>query len=223
MGAVRAVLLSHRIGRNTPLYPGTPQPEFKPHKSLSRGDSSNSWIITLANHTGTHVDAPNHFIPYGRKISEYGPEELVFHRAIIIDVPKELGGAITGEDLEPHRDAFKAYSMVMIRTGVQRHRESDPRAYAEEGPLLAPSAARLIKSFSPRLRAIGIDAVSISTPARREEGRESHRILLSGDGVLILEDMDLAGKPSEYRLVIVAPLMLEEVDSAPCTVIGLTG
>ncbi len=219
---MRPVLLSHRMGRETPLYPGTPPIQLQQHRSIDRGDSSNAWTVTMANHASTHVDAPNHFIPGGRRIAEYGAEELVFHGAEIIDVPKERGGAITADHLESFGDVFRSASLVMIRTGIQRYRSLMPETYSAEGPLLHPSAARFIKSFSPQLRAIGIDAVSISTPSRREEGRESHTILLSGRGVLVIEDMDLAGKPSRYRMVVVAPLLLEEVDSAPCTVIGFT-
>ncbi len=219
---MRPVLLSHRIGRDTPLYPGTPRVQLQQHRSIDRGDSSNAWTVAMANHTSTHVDAPNHFFQGGRRISEYVAEELVFHGAEIIDIPKERGGTITADDLEPFRDIFRSASLVMIRTGIQRYRSLMPEIYSAEGPLLAPSAARLVKSYSPGLRALGIDAVSISTPSRREEGRESHRILLSGRGVLVIEDMDLAGKPPRYRMVIVAPLLIEEVDSAPCTVIGFT-
>jgi arylformamidase len=54
----------------------------------------------------------------------------------------------------------------------------------------------------------------------REVGREAHRLLLRGRSFLIVEDMDLLGKPASYRRVFIAPLMVEEVDSAPCTVLA---
>lgn len=177
----------------------------------------------MANHTGTHVDAPNHFYQNGRKISEYMPDELVFTKVRLIDIPKKPGDEVSAKDLEPYLKVIKGCSLLLVRTGLQRFRSSDPEAYAGKGLLFSPSAATLIRKEAPELRGLGLDAISVSTPLRREEGRESHRILLSDNRFLIVEDMDLEGKPSEYSYVIIAPLLLEEVDSAPCTVIGIIG
>ncbi len=218
---MRFVLLSHRIGQRTPLYPGTPPIELKQYRSIERGDSSNLWVIGMANHTGTHVDAPNHFYREGRRIYEYTLDELVFPDSCLIDVPKEPGGEVSAEDLKPHISLIKRCSLLLIRTGLQAYRETDAEAYSSQGILFSPSAAKFLRMEAPHLRGLGIDAISISTPLRRQEGRESHKILLSDNRFLILEDMDLSGKPTIYRYVIVAPLLLEEVDSAPCTVIGI--
>ncbi len=219
---MRLVLLSHKLGRSTPLYPGTPPIQLTHYRSIERGDSSNLWIISMANHTGTHVDAPNHFYRDGRKISDYSLEELVFENVRLIDIPKQPGGEVLAEDLEPYREIIQACSLLLIRTGLQAHRDKDPEAYACKGLLFSPSAAKFLKDSSPNLKGLGIDAISVSTPLRRNEGRESHRILLSDNRFLIIEDMDLAGKPNAYRYVILAPLFLDEVDSAPCTAIGVT-
>jgi kynurenine formamidase len=176
----------------------------------------------MANHTGTHVDAPNHFYKNGRKISEYAAEELLFENVRLIDVPKQPGGEVLAEDLKPYSHIIESCSLLLIRTGLQSYRDTDPDAYSSKGLLFSPSAAKFLKDSFPNLRGIGIDAISVSTPLRRSEGRESHRILLSDNRFLIVEDMDLAGKPAAYRYVILAPLLLEEVDSAPCTVLGIT-
>lgn len=218
---MRLVLLSHRLGRRTPLYPGTPPIQLTHYRSIERGDSSNLWVITMANHAGTHIDAPNHFYRDGRKISDYRLEELVFENVQIIDIPKQPGGEVSAEDLEPYSEILKSSSLILIRTGLQAYRDTDPEAYASKGLLFSPSAAKFLKDLSPNLRGLGIDAISVSTPLRRSEGRESHRILLSDNRFLIIEDMDLAGKPDRYRYVILAPLFIDEVDSAPCVVIGV--
>lgn len=175
----------------------------------------------MANHTGTHVDAPNHFHAHGRKISDYTLNELVFPSVKLIDLPKEPSGEILADDLTPFIDNFKSCSMVLIRTGLEKFRSANPAAYAEKGLLFTPSAARFVKEVAPGLRALGFDAISVSSPLRRSEGRETHRILLSDNRFLIVEDMALKGKPTDYSHVIVAPLLISEVDSAPCTVIGI--
>jgi len=218
---LRLVLLSHRLSRDTPLYPGTPPVQLKRVRSIEGGDSSNLWFIGLSSHSGTHVDAPNHFYPRGRRISQYSVDELVFPDAHLLDVPKGPGGVITPEDLDPYMGVIRRSSLILLRTGLQAYRSIDPVAYSSRGVLLSPSAARLLREEASGLRGLGVDAVSVSSPLRRAEGRETHRILLSDDRFVVIEDMDLEGKPSSYRLVIVAPLMVDEVDSAPCTVIGV--
>lgn len=219
---MKVILLSHPITSSTPIYPGTPPVELSQLRNIERGDSSNLWRIAMANHTGTHVDAPNHFYSQGRKISEYTLEELVFRQVKVFEIFKEPGGEVSAGDLEPFKETMRESEMILIRTGLERFRRLDPAAYAEKGVLFSPSAAHLLREAAPRLRGLGIDAISVSTPLRRAEGRETHRILLSDNRFLIVEDMALEGKPTVFSYVIVAPLLVAEVDSAPCTVIGIT-
>jgi len=91
--------------------------------------------------------------------------------------------------------------------------------YMRRGPCLSAEAAGYLRKFS-NLRALGIDTISISSPLLREVGREAHRLLLKGRSFLIVEDMDLLGKPVDYKRVVIAPLLVEEVDSAPCTILA---
>ncbi len=216
----RAILLSHRLDTRTPVYPGMMPLSLSPIKSISMGDASNSWYLSLGNHVGTHVDSQRHFYPDGKTISELDVEELIFTKAVIIDVPKNPGELILVSDLETHLKEITGVSMLMIRTGIQAFRTLNPEVYINRGPCLSESAARFLSNFYPRLRAIGVDSISISSPEHREEGREAHKILLRNNSFLIVEDMDLESKPRHYSSVIIAPLMIRDIDSAPCTVIG---
>ncbi|MDJ0274320.1 MAG: cyclase family protein [Nitrososphaerota archaeon] len=216
----RVFRLSHVTRIGDPVYPGNEGPVLEQVRSIARGDSSNAWRLSLTNHIGTHVDAPNHFDDAGPRISEFGPEELTFRGVRVLDVPKSPGEVIAPEDLRGYGEELRTSEAVLIRTGLQRHRSRDPETYANVGISLSVEAARLIASFG-NLRAIGIDAISISSPLRREMGREAHRVLLRGRRFLIVEDMDLEGKPERYDLMLVAPLAIDLIDSAPCTVYGL--
>lgn len=218
---MKAVLLSHVLSRQTPVYQGTLPVMVAPLRRIDSGDSSNTWALAMGNHVGTHVDAPRHFYDDGRAISNFAIEELIFERATIIDVPKGPGELVTKEDLEVYREEISSVSFIMVRTGIEELREKDPKTFAYNGPCFSAEAARYLASFHPGLRGLGTDSISIGSPRHREEGRGAHRILLALQNFLIVEDMALAGKVSRYDYVIVAPLMIEEVDSAPCTVIGL--
>ncbi len=216
----RVYRLSHVTKAGDPVYPGNEWPRLEQLRSIARGDSSNMWRLTFTNHIGTHVDAPNHFDESGPAISEFGPEELVFREVRLVDVPKSPGEIVTAEDLERHERVLRSSEALLIRTGIQRFRAQSPEIYSGVGISLSVEAAELIASY-PNLRAIGIDAISISSPQRREIGRGAHRVLLRGRRFLIVEDMDLQGKPERYDLLLIAPLMIEQIDSAPCTVYGI--
>ena len=212
------ILLSHRIGAFTPSYNMGPGIVIKPYKLIARGESSNSYILQLYNHLGTHVDAPRHFDERGRAIADYSPEELVFSRPRLVDIPKRVDEPITRRDLEILADKLEGVDMLLIRTGIEAIRDSDVRAFACSGPYLSAEAASMIRNELTSVRALGIDSISISSPRHRAEGREAHRILLQGRDFLIVEDMNLANKPNNLKRVIISPLMVEGVDSAPCTV-----
>jgi len=216
----RVYRLSHVTKVGDPVYPGNEGPWLEQLRSIARGDSSNMWRLAFTNHIGTHVDAPNHFDAAGPTISEFGPEELAFRDVRVIEVPKSPGDVVTVEDIERHEQVLRTSEAVLIRTGMQRFRTESPEVYSGVGISLSVEAAKLIASH-PNLRAIGIDAISISSPQRREIGREAHRVLLRGRRFLIVEDMDLQGKPERYDLLLIAPLMIEQIDSAPCTVYGI--
>ena len=216
----RVYRLSHVTKVGDPVYPGNEGPRLEQLRSIALGDSSNMWRLAFTNHIGTHVDAPNHFDAAGPTISEFGPEELAFRDVRVIEVPKSPGDVVTVEDIERHEQVLRTSEAVLIRTGMQRFRTESPEVYSGVGISLSVEAAKLIASH-PNLRAIGIDAISISSPQRREIGREAHRVLLRGRRFLIVEDMDLQGKPERYDLLLIAPLMIEQIDSAPCTVYGI--
>ncbi len=216
----RVYRLSHVTRVGDPVYPGNERPRLEQLRSIARGDSSNMWRLSFTNHIGTHVDAPNHFDAAGPTISEFGPEELTFRDVRVIEVQKSPGDVVTAEDIERHEQVLRTSEALLIRTGMQRFRTESPEIYSGVGVSLSVEAAKLIASY-PNLRAIGIDAISISSPQRREIGREAHRVLLRGRRFLVVEDMDLEGKPERYDLLLIAPLMIEQIDSAPCTVYGI--
>jgi len=213
------VMLSHKLSSTTPCYDDGPRLEVQPVKQIAQGDSSNTFFLKLYNHLGTHVDAPNHFDVEGRKIHSYTAEELVFEKPTLADIPKNSGELIQDTDLHPFEHLLHKTDILLIRTGFQRFRDTDPMTYMRRGPCLSAEAAGYLRKFS-NLRALGIDTISISSPLLREVGREAHRLLLKGRSFLIVEDMDLLGKPLDYKRVVIAPLLVEEVDSAPCTVLA---
>lgn len=216
----RPLLLSHRLSMRSPVYPGMAPFIVARLRAMGEGASSNASLLVMGGHVGTHADAPLHFDEKGCSLSDFQVEELLFERAVLLDIPKREGELISREELRRREREWAGASFLMLRTGFQRFRSERPEVYAGRGPCLSAAAAEYLAGFYPRLRGLGIDAISISSPLHREEGRRAHRVLLGGRRFLIVEDMDLADKPKRYRRLIVAPLLAEGLDGAPCLVLG---
>ena len=219
------IKLSYDLGINTPLYPGTPPVSIKSTKSIGKGDSCNTSMITFSNHTGTHIDMPKHFIDSGRTVCDYSMEELVFKKPHIVDCLKGVEDIIEVGDLAnsvipPETD------FLLIRTGFSGFRNADVHIYSYKNPCFSPQTAEWIRKNYPNIRAVGVDCISVSSRAHRDLGRETHKILLKEDGfkgepVLIVEDLYIPSEINRLDELMVVPIFIESIDSAPCTVIGV--
>jgi arylformamidase len=157
----------------------------------------------MSAHTGTHMDAPRHFIDDGAGIDALPLEATVGPARLIEFTDPE---SVTATELAAHRPM--AGERLLLRT-----RNSDREWWREdfdEGFVhVEPEAAKLIAASG--VRAIGIDYLSVGG---KETGRETHLALLSS-GVWIIEGLALgAVAPGDYELVCL-PLRIVGVDGAP--------
>ena len=140
-----------------------------------------------------------------------------------VDEAKNAIDKIDGKDLMGHKiKAKKARPKRKHRGGRHRQSDSNSRGYADKNPWLDNEAATFLR-IQKNLRAIGIDAISISSFAHLDIGEKTHQILLMADFHLfepkfIIEDMNLSADLKGMKRVFVIPLFIDEVDSAPCTV-----
>lgn len=215
-------LLSHPLSVSTPAFAGGPSLSISPIKELRSGGSSNSYTLCFPNHLGTHIDAPKHCDDRGRPLSSYAAEDFVFTRPALLDLPKEESELIRPVELQPFKRRIASADLLLLRTGFQKYRHADSVKYATRNPGISPEAATYLMHSFPRLRALGLDTISASAVRHREEGRAAHRILLSGRDFFIIEDMNLMNYPKRTRRVLIVPLIVEGVDSAPCTALAET-
>ena len=184
---------------------------------MEAGDSSNSLMLRMTNHASTHIDVPRHFIPSGRSITDYQASEWIFSPVVLVDVPSIEAGDLIDEGRWEALDR-SAYSrdaeLVLLRTGFEKHRGAE--AYWARSPGLHSSLCGALLRAFPRLRAVGLDCISVSSLLHREEGRAAHREFL-GKGLLLVEDMRLSGLKSAPKSVLLSPLLIENGDGAPVT------
>ena len=215
--------LSHVLAVDTPAYADGTSLQRTAVNQMSQGDSCNTEYLAFANHLGSHVDAPRHFVANGKTVTDYEPKDWIFTHPLLLDIPTEPGELVTPQHLSQvgslaHVDLAHV-NLVLLRTGIERYRGQ--QAFWQNGPGLAPELADALLSHFPNLQAVGLDAISISSLNHRSVGRVAHHAFLSR-GIRLFEDLALSRikNPANLAQVWAAPLRFCDADGAPCTVLG---
>ena len=87
---MRTVYLSHFLNEKTPLYGGDKLISIKNRTRISKGDSSNTCLLKLPNHSGTHIDFPYHFSENGNTLNDISPSFWSFEKVHVIPLSVEI-------------------------------------------------------------------------------------------------------------------------------------
>lgn len=215
--------LSYALSSSTPFYDGLQKPRIDPLYELSKGDVCNSAYFTTSNHCGTHVDAPNHFNPTGRKITEFSPEELVFRDVREYRLPLKASELIDAEHLSGLDASYETCTALILYSGFGSFRTKDPHAYVHDNPGFSKRGAEALMERLPHLKALLVDFPSMSATQHEAEGAEAHRVFLGCEGygertILLVEDCAVPDPLPAIERLFIVPWMFEGLDSAPCTV-----
>ena len=168
---------------------------------IAEGASVNLGRIEMSVHTGTHVDAPWHYIDHGLKLDQI-PLQTWVGRCLVVEAS---GLRQLEPDLLEQLD-LSGVSKVLFKTGQPNHWDSFPLEWAVVSP-----------SLPPYLAARGIDLVGTDAPsvdALTSKDLPAHAAMAAA-GVCILEGLALDGVAAgQYRLVCL-PLNLAAADGAP--------
>jgi len=203
--------LTQVIGKDIPVYPGDPQPDFESSSTIDR-DRYNVTKIIMGSHSGTHVDAQSHFMVDGNSIDRE-PTGKFIGESVVVDLSKRcnIGDGITHSDLEAYSEVIKDNYILLIYTGTSEYWMEDENI-KYNFTYLEPSAAQWIVDH--HIKCVGIDTFSVEKYGSKEG--LSHKILLSSS-VGIIENLrsnlkNLCGK----RVYLVClPLLLKGVDGSP--------
>lgn len=177
-------------------------------KNFNR-DGVRETTIHLSSHTGTHVDAPSHFLKEGKTIDELHLDRLVGD-CVVLDMTT-CAERITRDCLLSHADDITENSVVLLSTT-----NSDIPATGKFNPhfvyLEASGAAYLAEK---KVKAVGIDYLGIE---HSQPGHPTHENLLNAD-IVIVEGLRLAHvKPGNYFFVCL-PLNMIGTEAAPARAI----
>lgn len=195
------------LAQGLPTYPGNPPFELQALKRIAEGGSSNVSRLVLGTHTGTHVDAPKHFIDDAAAVDAL-QLDLLIGRTRVIEIDKrggisadELAAAGLREDL---RVLFKTPNSALWNSSTFR----------EDYTHLSEGAARYL--VDQGVKVVGIDYLSVE--GFKKAGAPAHRALL-GSGVIIIEGLNLSeADPGMYEMYCL-PLRVVGGDGAPARVL----
>ena len=208
--------LTLTVSDKIPTFPGSPQPNFIPWENI-KDDGYNLELLFLSSHTGTHLDAPYHFIENGKKIHEISPNRLI-RDAVLIKSRKKSGQAITKTDIlkfEKMHEKIPNGSTVIFWTGWQKMLHDD--SYFIKNPGLSTTAAKYLVSKITNL--VGIDSPSIDFQASKQFS--VHHIFSKND-ILILENLANLEKIKSWKFqLVVLPLKLKNATGSPVRAVAV--
>jgi arylformamidase len=215
------IYLSYPISSELSGYGNGNRFKTKQTRSILQGDTSNNTEFCMPSHFGTHIDFPYHFSSIGKTIDAYKPSFFVFENVSIISL--ESISLIEDYLIKPEHllDYMNSCSnnteLLLIKTGFCNKRNTEE--YWKYGYGIGLGVAELIRKKFPKIRAVGVDLISLNSFQQREIGRIAHKEFLIENDILIVEDMDLSkiNEKIEIRRAIIAPLNINGAEGAPVT------
>ena len=208
--------LTLTISKNLPMFPGSPKPQFISWSTIKK-DGYNLELLFLSSHSGTHMDAPYHFIKNGKKIHEI-PVSRLTNNAILIKLRKKANQAISKNDIikfEKKYGIIQKNATIIFATGWQKNLQS--KYYFEKNPGLSVSAAKYLAS--KKINLVGIDSPSIDLG---NDTKFSVHQILSKNNILIVENLaNLEKIPKNHFKLVVLPLKLKDATGSPVRAIAL--
>jgi len=183
--------ITRPVYHGMPVWPGDPDVRFAQARTIPES-GANVTSLGMGTHSGTHIDAPSHYLAGAPTVDQLPLESLIGPCLVIEFAAGDLiGRSLLAESVKaPHA------SRILMKNG--------PGAYLDEG-----GAAYLVEQG---IVLVGTEEMSIESPA----GNGNVHTCLLAAGVVILEGIDLSHvPPGEYRLAAL-PLRLMGVDGAPC-------
>lgn len=185
-------------------WPDNPAVSIERMLDISKGDNANVSALSMGSHTGTHMDAPVHFLNDGTSLDKMDLDATI-GRARVIGV--ESHEAIRPEDITDQ--GIKPGDRIIFKT---RNSQEDwwARSFKEDFVYLPHETSELLAERG--VRTVGVDYLSVG--GYKRDGGDTHRALL-GAGIWIIEGLRLAQvKPGEYDLICL-PLLITGADGAP--------
>jgi arylformamidase len=205
--------ISLPIVPSMPLWPGDPSVDLRQVSAISSGDTANVSWIGMGVHTGTHLDAPKHFLESGLTIEQI-PINKMIGKVLVLEI--DIAEDVISEQVlksHPKRTILEHSTKVLFRTRNSNFWEEGITDFRQDYVGIDTSGARFLSNL--KLDLVGIDYLSVAPFA---ETRPPHLALLS-ENIILLEGIDLSQVPEgEYDLFCL-PLLIPGCEGSPARAI----
>ncbi|MGC8555112.1 MAG: cyclase family protein [Candidatus Acidulodesulfobacterium sp.] len=190
-------------------WPSDPAIEIDNYSQIKKGAAANNSKITCGVHTGTHIDAPKHFVDDGIGIDKLDLNKLIGN-CRVIEVPPGVS-PISKEFIEPLD--IKKGDRLLFKTKNSEWINSGDKNFHTDYVCVNPQASKYMVEKGVVL--VGVDYLSVEG---YHIGHDTHKTLL-GAGVVIIEGLNLFNvEPGEYNLTAL-PVKIKDSNGAPARVI----
>lgn len=212
--------ISQKLEADTQVYPGDPQFSCCGVATIKE-HGYNVCSLSLGTHTGTHIDAPYHFVGGGKSVDELDLSLLVGPAAVIDLSSKASRERITWDDLECAGvvSLLGGRKILFVRTGWSRHWKS---AKYLDHPFLDGRVAEKLLEIG--VQVLGVDALSPDETAADSgpQGDFGFHETFLGAGALIVENLAHLDQLPEHVFVSLLPLNLVGCDGSPIRAVAWT-
>jgi arylformamidase len=198
--------ISLTISPELPVWPGDPKVKLERVNKIENGANSNVSKLELSVHTGTHVDAPFHFLP-GASTVESLPMDILTGNAQVVELPDSC--AVIDASVVAAAGIKAGTQRVLFKTRNSQFWADNLPDFQTGFVGILVDGANLLVQLGVRL--VGIDYLSISP---YKNSRPTHEALLKA-GMVIVEGLDLSAVPAGEYLLVCLPLKLKGSDGAP--------
>ncbi|MDM7923006.1 MAG: cyclase family protein [Pyrinomonadaceae bacterium] len=179
------------ISESVPIYEGDPKVNIEAVMTMQDGSAANVSHVCFGAHTGTHVDAPNHFIDGTRRVDELDLDKLIGTCHV-----HQVGESVVAIGPE-HLPGLDGIERLLLKTRNSAFWSTPEEGFRTDFTYLTLDAAKMIAHAGIKL--IGIDYLSIEEPGAG--GHPVHITLLEKE-IVILEGVDLRQIPEgDYELI----------------------
>ena len=207
---MHSIDLTLTISSDTPSFPGSPKTQLISWSNIKE-DGYNMELLFFSSHTGTHIDAPFHFVKNGLKINQI-PLDRLIGKGILVKIRKPKNTAITKSDIllfEKNHGLIPNNSSVFFISGWIKNLQK--KNYFKENPGLSVSAAKYLAS--KKINLVGIDSPSIDLG--KDASFRVHNEL-SQNNILIVENLINLDKINSSTFDFsILPLKLKDATGSP--------
>ncbi len=215
MKAIKIIDLSYPLRSDMMVYPGTERPVYQWLGKVN-SEGYNLTRMSMVVHTGTHVDAPSHFIENGSTLDEIPLDRFLGTAKLYRYTKMPTGQEITLDDVNSSGFELEENQIFVLATGIEKYAET--ARYNEHFPVPADDLLNFL--IDKKIKAYMTDATAVD--AVNSETDAKHKQLLGAEIPIVENLRNLHQLPENSPFLISAlPLYLSGREGSPCRAVAI--